>query len=277
MPDYQKSVNQQYGQADLGTKILDTLKRLGKDINTLSRDDLSRFDEFHIGGIAETRSLARMAGLRAEMHVLDVGSGLGGPARTLAAEFGCRVTGLDLTEEYCRAAEMLTARTGLSDQITFKQGNALEMPFEDSTFDVIWTQFVGMNIGDKERLYSEFRRVLKNGGILAFHEVMAGEMGDLHYPVFWANEPSLNFLKPLEEIRQRLTTNGFHEVVWKDLSQSSIEFFQMMLERARKEGPPALGFQVFVADSVPQKAANVVQNLAEKRAVVVQGVYQLKK
>src|SRR5690606_27502884 len=233
---------------------------------------------FHVGGVMQTRSLAKEAQLQPGMHVLDIGSGLGGPARTLAAEFGCRVTGLDLTEEFCHAAALLTRRVGLSDQDTLKHGSALDVPFEDNTFDAVWTQFAAMIIGDKEQLYSECRRVLRPGGLLALHEVMQGETTDLHYPVFWADDESLNFLRSPQEIRQLLVDKGFAERTWNDLTQQSFEWFQAMTATRQKEqGTPPLGFNVFVGDGVPQKAANVVRNLEEKRITVIQAVLQLDK
>jgi ubiquinone/menaquinone biosynthesis C-methylase UbiE len=277
MDGYSTSVNRQYGQDDLSTRILTALQNAGRNIDQLTREDLLTFDEFHIGGIAETRNLAKSAGLRAGMHVLDVGSGLGGPARTLAAEFGCSVTGLDLTEEFCRAAAMLTERVGLSDKVTFKVGNALEMPFDDNSFDVVWTQFVGMNIADKETLYSEFRRVLRLGGVLALHEVMAVASRDLHYPNFWANEPSLSFLSQPDEVRQLLASTGFDGVSWIDLTQCSFEWFRAMLASRAANNNPPLGFQVFIADSVQQKAANVIRNLEENRVTVIQATWELRK
>ncbi len=275
MKDYRQSVNQQYGLDDLSSKILDRLRKAGKDIDHLTRDDLKTFDEFHVGGITETRSLAQLAGLREGMHILDVGSGIGGPARTLAAEFGCRVTGLDLTEEFCRAAEMLTQRVGLADKIDFHHGSALDMPFEDDLFDVVWTQFAAMNIGDKEKLYAEFRRVLRPGGLLALHEIMEGSGEALHFPVLWANEPSISFLRQPEAIRALLESNGFTVVAWNDLTEHSFEWFKAMQAARAAEERPALGFQVFTADSAPPKAANVLRNLEEGRIKVVQAVLQL--
>lgn len=276
MSHYDASINQQYGQTDLGSRILTTLQNAGKNIDALTRAELSTFDEFHIGGVAETRKLATFANFRDGIHVLDVGSGIGGPARTLAAEYGCQVTGLDLTEEFCRAAEMLTARVGLAEQVSFRQGNALDMPFDDSAFDAVWTQFAGMNIEDKPRLYSQIRRVLRNGGIFAFHEVMAGQHGDLHYPVLWASDASISHLRPQTEIRELLAAHGFKELVWNDLTQHSFDWFRAMIERAKREGPP-LGFNVFVQDNVQQKAANIIRNLEEDRITVVQAVFELAK
>jgi sarcosine/dimethylglycine N-methyltransferase len=275
--NYSQSVNQHYGQPYLKAKVLAALQNAGKNVDALTRDDLKTFDEFHFGGIAETRNLAELAALKPDTHVLDIGSGLGGPARTLAAEFGCRVTGLDLTDEFCQVAGMLTERVGLADCITFRQGNALDMPFDDSTFDVAWTQFAGMNIEDKARLYSEVRRVLKNGGLLAFHEVMAGSIPDLHYPVFWANDASLNYLKSPQEIWQLLTERNFEEVAWKDLTEHSAAWFRTFLGRPQQSGPAPLGSDIFIPDSVPQKAANVLRNLEENRIAVAQAVFKLSK
>src|SRR5215813_3523454 len=212
MSDYAHAINRIYGQAELGAKILTALREAGKDLETLTRDDLASFDEQHGGGREATRELARLTGLRAGMYVLDVGSGLGGPARTLAAEFGCQVVGIDLTEAFCEVATMLTAQVGLTHKVKFEHGGALKMPFEDATFDVVWTQFAGMNIQDKGSLYAEIRRVLKPGGRLALHEVMAGARRDLHFPVLWANDPILSFLRPPEQIQELLADNGFHKV-----------------------------------------------------------------
>ena len=275
MPDDAGLIKQQYGQDDLSAKILAALQNAGKNVDALTRDDLKTFDEFHIGGVAETRTLAELAKLRPGMSVLDVGSGLGGPARTLAVEYGCRVTGLDITDEYCRAAEMLSARLGLSEQTRFHCGSALNMPFEDGSFDAVWTQFVGMNISDKQTFYREVRRVLKNGGIFALHEVMAGAHPDLHYPVFWANDAARNCLRPQEEIQQLLAAEGFKSLIWQDVTQHSYDWFRAMVERAQQRGPMPLGFHVFIPDSVTQKATNIIKNLEEHLITVVQAVFEV--
>jgi SAM-dependent methyltransferase len=222
MSDYTTSINSHYGQPDLSLKILAALQDAGKNVNALTRDDLAPFDEFHGGGRNSTRELASLAGVHAGMHVLDVGSGIGGPARTLAAEFGCRVTGIDLTAEFCRAAAMLTSRVGLSDRVTFRQGNALDMPFADGTFDMVWTQNTLMNIADKRRLVHETHRVLRPGGCLALEAIMAGPVSPIYVPVFWASNPTLSFLSPPEEIRQLLIASGFTEIAWENVTPRAI-------------------------------------------------------
>ena len=134
------SIKQHYARSDLAAAILAALESAGKDIERLTLADLEPVDEFHVRGREATLELARAAGLRADMHVLDVGSGIGGPSRRIAHEYGCRVTGIDLTEEYCRTATVLAERVGLSDLVNYRQGDALDLPFPDATFDLIWTQ-----------------------------------------------------------------------------------------------------------------------------------------
>ncbi|CAA9452538.1 MAG: hypothetical protein AVDCRST_MAG80-2450 [uncultured Rubrobacteraceae bacterium] len=148
------------------------------------------------------------------MRVLDVGGGLGGPARNLASEIGCSVEVLDVTEEFCRAGEILTTRTGLGDLVSFRHASALDMPHPDASFDVVWMQHSSMNIADKERLYAEIHRVLRPGGHLALHEIMAGPVTPIHFPVPWARGPEISFLRPPEEVRALITGIGFEESAW---------------------------------------------------------------
>lgn len=278
MSSYQQNVNSQYGRDSLSDQIIAALINGGKDIENLTRSDLSTFDEFHIGGLPETRHLvSKIPNWKPDNKVLDIGSGLGGPARTLAAEYGCHVVGLDLTVEFCEAATKLTDLVGLSNQVSFQHGNALEMPFDDNSFDVIWTQFTTMNIEDKQRLYEEYQRVLRPDGYFAFHEVMAGSVEGLVFPVFWADNADINHLQSPEKTQEMLETLGFHKIVWDDLTQYSTDWFQKMLDKPTDQTKLNLGFNIFVGEKTPQKAANIIQNLHEGHITVVQAVYQVKK
>src|SRR6266851_10406184 len=199
-----KAIDAYWSRAGIGQAILDALAALGKDLDALTVDDLAPLDQFHGGGKPATLRLARLAALKPGMHVLDVGGGFGGPARTLAAEFGCRVTVLDPTEPFIQAGQALTERLGLQDAVQFFLGSGLEMPFADEHFDVVWTQNASMNIPDKARLVAEQRRVLRHGGRLVFQEIFAGPCGDLLCPVPWARDPATSFLVPPEQIRTLL-------------------------------------------------------------------------
>src|SRR5262244_1499907 len=215
-------VETHYTRPDLIGAILAALKAAGKDIDHLTPDDLAPVDEFHSGQRPATVRLAELVGFTGAERVLDVGSGLGGPSRYLAWRYGCRVSGVDLTAEFCRVAEMLTQRTGLVGRVDYRQGNALDLPFDDMSFDVVWSQNAAMNIADRERLYREMRRVLKAGGKLALQEVAAGPGGPPHYPVQWAREPSISFLYSQQATRQTLEAAGFRVLVWQDTTAEAL-------------------------------------------------------
>ena len=274
MADYVNKINQHYGNADITANILVALKNAGKDTNNLTRDDISDIDEFHFGGIHQTRYLAQIANLQSGMHVLDVGSGLGGPARTLAAEFGCQVTGIDLTAEYCRIADLLTKLVGLSNKVKFQQADALKMKFAPNSFDVVWTQFAGMNISARADLYRCLANVLRSGGRFAFHEVLATPNRDLHYPVFWADDANLSFLKTSDEILNLLTQTGFQQIAWEDLTGQTIDEFRKRIQHNQQAEIPILGLNVVVTRGFAQKGKNILRNLEENRMRVVMGVFE---
>lgn len=272
MRDSAESVNRHYGRADLGERILAALRAAGKDLEALTVEDLSPIDHFHIRGREATLELARLADFSATHHVLDVGGGIGGPARTLAAELGCRVTVLDLTEEFCRVGEMLSQRTGFADRVSFRAGSALAMPFEDRSFDAAWTQHSSMNIEDKATLYAEIHRVLRPGARLAIHEIMAGPGADLHFPVPWSSDGTISFLRTPESMRSLIAAAGFHEVAWIDGSSVALGWVRDRLAAAGP--PPVLGLHVLIGENTPVAMRNVERNFAEERIRVVEAVFE---
>ena len=274
LQEYEASINRQYGQPDLGAKLLTALQAAGKDIDALTPADLAPFEEIHIRGREATRELAQLSQLREGMEVLDVGSGLGGPARTLASEFGCQVTGIDLTENYCQAAEMLTARLGLDDKVTIQQGSALDMPFDDEAFDAVWMQHMAMNIADKDHLYSEVRRVLRLGGYLLLHEILAGAAAPPYFPVPWASEPSISYLVAPTELRQLLAAGGFTELNWLDDTQRCIEWYQALFATRTRGAPPRVGLDLVLGSDFPEKGRNVLRNMEDNRIEVIQAVFE---
>jgi SAM-dependent methyltransferase len=215
----EKSAVQAYwGREGLEQAIIQALAQAGKDIHALTVDDLAPADQFHSGGKGATERLARLAQLRPGLRVLDVGGGLGGPARTLAAQFGCRVTVVDLTESYVRAGAALTARLGLADRVTHRAGDALALDVGPDAFDVVWTQNSGMNVADKQRLYTGFARLLRPGGLLALQEPMAGPVQPVIFPVMWARDATMSFLRPPDEMRAVIEAAGFRPRAWDDVT-----------------------------------------------------------
>jgi MPBQ/MSBQ methyltransferase len=232
--------------------------------------DLAPLDEFHVRGRKATIELACDAGLELDMHVLDVGSGVGGPSRYIAQEIGCRVTGLDLTEEYCRAAQMLAMRIGLSDLVTYQQGDACALPFPDAAFDVVWTQHTAINISDKTTLYQEMFRVLKPGGTLAIYDILAGPVCPIHFPVPWASQPGDSHLVTAEELRPLLVKSGFTIESWKDTTDIALAWFSKVSKKIQQSGLWPLGIHVQLGAGFKVMAHNQRKNLEEGRIVLAQ-------
>ena len=256
------SIEAQYTTGRLGASILEALRTAGHDPDHLDLAALAPFEEFHTLGRVASAALADAASITEADRVLDVGCGIGGPARFLATQRGCKVTGIDLTPEFVEVARDLNGRVGLGDTIQVRVGDALDLPFPDRSFDVVWTQHVSMNIADKAGLYAEMGRVLEPGGRLAFFDVVAGDHGPLHFPVPWANEPDRSFLAHPDAIRDTLEQGGWTITHWKDLTPEALEFFTALAESP--PGPNPLGLHL-VMPNMLAKVTNLRRNLAEDR------------
>ena len=237
----------------------------------LSPEALAALDHFHTGGLRASRELVELARIRAEDRVLDIGAGLAGPARLLAAAFGCRVDCLELSADYCAGAALLNRLTDLEERVAVHEGSALAMPFADDSFDVVWMQNVGMNIADKRKLYAEIYRVLRPGGRFAFQEMAAGDTAVSYFPLPWATDPVDNFLVSAEEMRSVLAESGFIAELLEDTSDAH-------LSRTTANATPAaagqLGLAVFV-DDLGQKAGNARRSLEEGQVRLVRGVFRV--
>lgn len=265
-------IDRHYGTADLWARVERALADAGFDPDAPEREQLSGFDEFHGGGIASTRSLARFAGIAPGMRVVDIGCGIGGPARTLAAEFGCRVTGVDLTLEFVRVATLLTERVGLADACRFVHGSATALPLEDSPFDAAWSQNMMMNVEDKAAFFREAARVLAPGGTFAFEAVVAGNGEPVHLPAFWAAEPALNFLVSADTLGSLLADAGFEAIHIEDTTAHVIEMAKRRRAALESHDPARLTIAVIVPDDVELKMTNAQLNNEQGRTRAVRGV-----
>jgi ubiquinone/menaquinone biosynthesis C-methylase UbiE len=263
------AVKRHYAREGLAEAILAALERAGKNTERIELDDLAPLDEFHLRGRAASVDLARAAGLGPGQRVLDVGCGIGGPSRRIARDFGCRVTGVDLSAEYCRAATLLAARCGLADRCTYVAANALALPCADASFDVVWSQHAAMNIADKPRLYREMRRVLKPDGQLALYDVLAGPGGPAHLPAPWARSAETSFLVAPQELRDLLEAAGFSIREWHDDSEAARAWFAARAARSGAAEPQALGVQLLLGAEFAVMARNQLRNLAERRIAVI--------
>lgn len=263
-----------YSVSDLGERVLAALTAAGKDVDALDVDDLAPVDAFHIRGRPATEELASWAALGVDDVVLDVGSGLGGTSRYLASTSGCRVVGVDLTEAYCRVAEMLSARVGLAERTAYHHGSAVDLPFDDASFDVGWTEHVQMNVADKGAFYGELRRVLRPGGRLAFHDIFAGAGEELRFPVPWASDASISHLAPVEDVADLLASLGFRTLRWEDKTADSLAFFGARMEAIASDGWQPLGLHLLMGDEASRKFENVRWNLEAGRLRVAQAVME---
>ena len=261
MMSTEQSVSEHYTHGSLEQAILDALAVTGKDLNDLAPADLAPVDEFHIGGRRATADFAEQLGVRRDMHLLDIGCGLGGASRYFALDHGCRVTGIDLTEEYVRVADALARRVGLGALISYQHGSALSLPFARSTFDGAYMLHVGMNIEDKSKLFVEVRRVLKSKGVFGIYDVMRESDGELTYPVPWASSAATSFVATAAAYRRLLAAAGFEVVRERSRREFAIDFFRQMRAQAAQSGPPPLGLHILMGASSPQKVANMIGNL----------------
>jgi len=272
---YQDSLNDHYGQPDLSGKIRQAFDRLGITPEEVTREDLANLDEIHIRGLDATLELGKLAGLKPGMCVLDVGCGVGGPARTLVAEFGCEVVGLEIVGEFCRAASMLTNWVGMTDRVSFQEGDMRAMSFPDSEFDLVFTQHTVMNVADKPVLFAEFRRVLKPTGGFLLYEVCGDDDAALHYPVPWAGGPDINFLTTAEVLRGLITAAGFTEKHWTDVTSQALDWFDGLAAGMGNKVPKRMGpnVGVILGPDAAEKSRNLLRNLREGRIQVVQGMF----
>jgi SAM-dependent methyltransferase len=268
MKQIERAVAQHYGNADLLTRILDGLKAVGADLEHLQADDLAPVDEFHIGGRQATvHALEKMA-LDERQRVLDIGCGIGGATRYIAAAFGCYVTGIDLTADYIAVAQTLTRMTGLNHKAKFYTASALDMPFEPATFDAAITFHVAMNIPDRAALYVEIARVLKPGASLCIYDLMTKGAGPLAFPVPWAETPATSHLVSPEDMHGLLADAGLTVESIQDRTPFALDFFRQSLAAA-PASPPPLGLHLVMGPTAREKFTNVLTNIEAGRIAPV--------
>ena len=270
MTDEFDGVRNHYRATGLTERLKIALAALALEGQRLTCEQLGGLDQFHTRGLAATAELARLAGIAADMSVLDVGSGVGGPARFLAATYGCRVQGVDLSEPFVDAARHLTERTEQSGQVSFQTASALELPFDDGRFDVALLQHVAMNIADRARLYREIRRVLKPGGRFATFDVVLNG-GAPHYPLPWARTPATSFLLTAAATREAIEPAGFRTLAWQDDTEAAKAWFA----RLRASGPPPWpNLGVVMGPDFAELSANLGRSLLEGRVGVLTAVFE---
>ena len=267
------SIEAHYYKPNLYNDILGRLKDMDVDLNNASRNDISSVDEFHVRGSEISKELAKSTNIN-NSKVLDVGCGIGGPCRMLAEEFDCITTGVDLSVEFINTATKLSQLVGLSNKTDFIWGNATKLPFKKASFDTVWTQHVQMNIKDKNKFYSEIDRVLTNKGSFIYYDIFKKGNKEVTYPMPWANTAEISFFFQTSEMEKILDTLGFKKELSTDETAKGIIFFENLLQKTEKYGPPKLGLNVLMGPSTKNKIKNLLSALNEGKLVLESGVYK---
>ena len=257
-------ITEHWTHGSLAEAIMAALEKAGVLTSSLTVDDLEPMDHLHGGGAEATRDLLARLSPGPGRHILDIGS--------LASEYGCRVTGIDLTQEFCDVAVMLTEKTGLDDRVSFRQANALDLPFDDACFDGAYSQNVSMNISDKAAFYGEACRILKPGGLFVAAEVAEGPDGPPFFPVPWALTPENSHLSKVDEISHLLAAAGFRDIEIIDQTAAMMDIHQRTRARIAAEGEPVLSPKVVIGEDADERLKNSVRSVVEKRIIPLEVV-----
>lgn len=266
--------NNHYELPQLLESVLAKLKEEGIDLSSLTRQQLSGLDEFHLQGAKISLELARKANIYPGQKVLDVGCGIGGPCRMLAGEFGCQAVGIDLTTEYIRTAKALSEWVGLNEKTDFYQADATALPFNEETFDVVWTQHAQMNIPNKEALYEEIKRVLKPEGLFVYYDIFTLDQKEIYFPVPWAERPEESFLIAHESVGSFFPSTTYRLEFIDDHTQGALEALERIVNKIEQGQAPTLGLNLLMREKTGEKLGNLLKCLHESRLEVFSGAYR---
>jgi SAM-dependent methyltransferase len=259
-----------YGRADLRAKLAAVLAAAGRSVESLTLGDLAPIDQLHVRGLPATLELGAALSLTPEMRVLDVGSGTGGPSRSYASLYGCMISGIDLTQEYCDFARFIAAKLGLDRLLSYVRGSALDMPFAADTFDAAYTQHVSMNIEDKAGFYREVARVIRPGTPFGIYDLIKGDGGDVYFPVPWARTQATSFLSTADELAAHLDKAGFEIVHWRNSTDEALKWFDRLAEQPSGHDGPLLRFSLLMGEKTRVMGWNQWRNVGERRVIPAQ-------
>jgi SAM-dependent methyltransferase len=267
-----RAIADHWAQGDVYALIIAALEKSSKSLDDLSVEELAPLDHFHARGFQATVELADRLPMRPDDRVLDIGCGLGGPARYFAQRFGCHVTGIDLTQPFVDAGNKLTALLGMQDRVTMEQGDGQQLPYSDEAFDGAYTQHVTMNVAARARFLAEASRVLKPRACFALTEHGLGPKGEPHYPVPWSGDGSGSYLAAPSETRALLEAAGFDDIVIEDTGPKYLAAYRVVIEKAERGALPPLGYHIFLGVGVLEKLRNAARNIEEGRTQPIMAI-----
>ncbi len=259
-----------WGRGDVYGLIVSALNKASKPLGGLTVEDLAPVDHFHARGLPATGELADRLQIKAGQHIVDVGCGLGGPARYIAKRFQCTVSGVDITQPFVEAANMLTKLVRMEGQVKIEHGDGQRLPYADATFDGGYTQHVTMNVPDRATFFAEAYRVLKPGALFGLTEHGLGVKGHPHYPLPWSSDGTGAYLTTPAETRAFLEEAGFEDIVVEDTGAKYVAGYKVMIEKAERGALPPLGIHILLGETALQKIRNAARNIEEGRTHPIQ-------
>jgi SAM-dependent methyltransferase len=266
----EKAIADHWGRGDIYALIVSALEKMSKSLDAVTLEDLAPVDHFHARGFPATVELADQLPIKVGQHIVDIGCGLGGPARYMAKRFQCRVSGIDITQPFVDAANKLTALLRMEDQVTIQQGDGQDLPYGDAMFDGAYTQHVTMNVANRQTFFAEAFRVLRNGAFFALTEHGLGSKGNPHYPLPWSVDGSGAYLVTPAETQALLEAAGFEDIVLEDTGAKYVAGYKTAIERAEKGVLPPLGVHILMGETALQKTRNAARNIEEGRTHPIQ-------
>lgn len=268
----EKPIPYQWGSGDIYSLIISALEKMSKPIDALTMEDLAPVDHYHARGLPATIELADRLPFKANQHIVDIGCGLGGPARYIAKRFQCKVSGVDITEAFVEAANKLTALLHMEDQVQIALGDGQRLPYADALFDGGYTQHVTMSVAERSRFFAEAYRALKPGAFFALTEHGLGPKGNPYYPLPWSEDGSGAYLVTPSQTRVFLEAAGFEDILIEDTGPKYVAAYKTVMEKADKGVLPPLGIHLLMGNTASQKTRNSARNIEEGRTCPIQVV-----
>jgi SAM-dependent methyltransferase len=265
-----KSIADHWASGDVYASIVSALAKMSKSLDALTIEDLAPVDHYHARGFPATVELADRLHLQANQHIVDIGCGLGGPARYIAKRFQCKVSGVDITEPFVEAANKLTTLLKMENQVKIELGDGQRLPYADASFDGGYTQHVTMSVADRPRFFEEAYRVLKPGAFFSLTEHGLGPKGDPYYPLPWSEDGSGAYLVTPSDTQAILQAAGFEDVVIENTGDKYLAAYIVALEKAEKGILPPLGIHLLMGETALQKTRNSARNIEECRTHPIQ-------